>query len=127
MPGGGKTGKAKWRSLDVKDPDETLTTKGRKLRDLKQETNDIKEAEATMREFISDLFETRPTGVAYKRFVLASFSTHCTTRQGEVVPAEGALLEMSLFKGKYYHNIRSNTVNKPKENFGLADPLSVIG
>jgi protein maelstrom len=52
-----------------------------------------------MKETIFKMFDGTLTDISLKKFVLASFSTHCRTREGVVIPAEGAMLEMSIFGG----------------------------
>ncbi len=96
--GGGKDN----RHFAEKDPAEAVTTKGRRLCDLEKEEEERKCQEQRMRREIRSLFETQPSAVAYKRFILVSFSTHCVTSNGEVVPAEGSIISMSLKNGKNF-------------------------
>jgi len=80
--------------------DNPITTKGRSVQSLVQEENAKLLEEANQKEAIYKLFNASTIkGLAHRRFILASFSSHCRTHKGQYVPAEGAMIELSIKDG----------------------------
>ena len=78
-----------------------LSTKGRRLEDIEREEEERKLEELTNRETLRRMVDLRSgtQNLRSTEFIFAHFSTHCRTHDDIVVPAEGAIVEMSLDGG----------------------------
>ena len=84
------------------NPKEILTTKNRTLEDLQKEEIEKNQLTEKLREDIKRFVEVEPEDVldlATFHFIIAHFSTQCKSHDGQVVPAEGAMLSMSISQG----------------------------
>jgi len=78
-----------------------LSTKGRRLDDIEKEEEEKKIEELRTQEILRRMVDLRAglQNLISTKFIFAHFSTHCRTDENIVVPAEGAIVEMSLETG----------------------------
>lgn len=91
--------KQKWKYLN--DAGQPLSTKGRTLEEIEQEKENERKAKELntleLRKMVD--LQNGLQNLMTNSFVFVHFSTHCRTHDNIVVPAEGAILEMTLEKG----------------------------
>ena len=84
------------------DPADILTTKNRSLKQLQIEQEEKAKLENKLREDIKRFASVEPDDIvdlSTFHFIIAHFSTQCKSHDGKVVPAEGAMLSMSISQG----------------------------
>ena len=91
--------KQKWRYLN--DAGQPLSTKGRTLEEIEQEKENERKAKELSTLELRKMVDLQNglQNLMTNSFVFVHFSTHCRTHDNIVVPAEGAILEMTLEKG----------------------------
>ena len=84
------------------DPNLILTTKNRSLKQLQNEQKEKEDLADKLRDDIKRFVDVVPDDIADLatfHFIIAHFSTQCKSHDGKVVPAEGAMLSMSISQG----------------------------
>jgi protein maelstrom len=92
----------KWKPFNqVNDAGQPLSTKGRTLEEIEQEEERKRMAKELNIQELRKMVDLQNgiENLSTKKFVFVHFSTHCRTHDDIVVPAEGAILEMTLEKG----------------------------
>ena len=87
-----------WKSSGSSHP---LSTKGRRLEDVEREEERKRVAKEKSQEELRNMVNLQMglKNLVTTRFIFVHFSTHCRTHDDIVVPAEGAIVEMTLEGG----------------------------
>jgi len=89
----------KW--YHVNNAGQPLSTKGRTLEEIEREEKQKRLAKELSIQELKEMVDLQNgvEALITKKFVFLHFSTHCKTHDNHVVPAEGAILEMTLKTG----------------------------
>ena len=84
------------------DRSQILTTKNRSLKEAEDEANEKKAEKEKLKQDILQMVDLSTEDVytlANFSFIIAHFSTQCKSHTGQVVPAEGAMMGISINHG----------------------------